>query len=79
MFSRSGRGQEFFLLLGETALVEAAACLAGSLAAALFLRTDAGVLALSGEMFFLAFLSGAAMAVLPLHRLSVMEMLTKKD
>lgn len=75
----TGRGRSFFLLLGETALVEAAACLAGSLAAALFLRTDAGVLALSGEMFFLAFLSGAAMAVLSLHRLSVMEMLTKKD
>lgn len=75
----TGRGRSFFLLLGETAIVEAAACLAGSLAAALFLRTDASVLALSGEMFFLAFLSGAAMAVLSLHRLSVMEMLTKKD
>lgn len=75
----TGRGRSFFLLFGETALVEAAACLAGSLAAALFLRTDASVLALSGEMFFLAFLSGAAMAVLSLHRLSVMEMLTKKD
>lgn len=75
----AGGGRSFFLLLGETALVEAAACLVGSLAAALFLRTDAGVLALSGEMFFLPFLSGAAMAVLSLHRLSVMEMLTKKD
>lgn len=75
----TGRGRSFFLLLGETAIVEAAACLAGSLAAALFLRTDASVLALSGEMFFLAFLSGAAMAILSLHRLSVMEMLTKKD
>lgn len=75
----AGGGRSFFLLLGETALVEVAACLAGSLAAALFLRTDVGVLALSGEMFFLAFLSGAAMAVLSLHRLSVMEMLTKKD
>ena len=34
---------------------------------------------LSGAAFFLAFLSGAAMAILALHRLSVMEMLTKKD
>lgn len=75
----TGRGRSFFLLFGETALVAAAACLAGSLAAALFLRTGAGVLALSGTMFFLAFLSGAAMAVLLLHRISVMEMLTKKD
>lgn len=75
----TGRGRSFFLLFGETALVAAAACLAGSLAAALFLRTGAGVLALSGTMFFLAFLSGAAMAVLSLHRISVMEMLTKVD
>lgn len=75
----TGRGRSFFLLFGETALVAAAACLAGSLAAALFLRTGAGVLALSGTMFFLAFLSGAAMAVLSLHRISVIEMLTKVD
>lgn len=75
----TGRGRSFFLLFGETALVAAVACLVGSLAAALFLRTGAGVLALSGMMFFLAFLSGAAMAILLLHRISVMEMLTKKD
>ena len=75
----TGRGRSFFLLFGETALVEAAACLLGSLLAAVFLRPAVGVLVLSGSMFFLAFLSGAAMAILALHRLSVMEMLTKKD
>lgn len=75
----TGRGRSFFLLFGETALVEAAACLLGSLLAAVFLRPAVGVLVLSGAAFFLAFLSGAAMAILALHRLSVMEMLTKKD
>lgn len=75
----TGRGRSFFLLFGETAFVEAMACLLGSLTAAVFIRPAAGVLALSGVMFFLAFLSGAAVAVLALHRLSVMEMLTKKD
>ncbi len=75
----TGRGRSFFLLFGETALVEAAACILGSLAAAVFLRPAARVLVLSGAMFFLAFLAGAAMAILALHRLSVMEMLTKRD
>lgn len=75
----TGRGRSFFLLLGETALMAAVACLAGSLAAALFFRTDDGVLALSGAMFFLVFLAGAAMAHLSLHGLSVMELLTKRD
>lgn len=75
----TGRGRSFFLLFGETALVEAAACLLGSLLAAVFLRPAVGVMVLSGAAFFLAFLSGAAMAILALHRLSVMEMLTKKD
>lgn len=75
----TGRGRSFFLLFGETALMAAVACLAGSLAAALFFRTDAGVLALSGAMFFLVFLAGAAMAHLSLHGLSVMELLTKRD
>ncbi|MCX4307008.1 MAG: hypothetical protein OSJ69_14525 [Acetatifactor sp.] len=75
----AGRGRSFFLLFGETALVEAAACLLGSFLAAVFLRTAVGVLALSGAMFFLAFLAGAAMAILALHRLSVMEMLCKRD
>lgn len=73
----TGRGRSFFLLFGETALVEAAACLLGSLLAAVFLRPAPGVLVLSGTAFFLAFLAGAAMAILALHRLSVMEMLTK--
>ena len=75
----AGRGRSFFLLFGETALAEAAACLLGSFLAAVFLRTAVGVLALSGAMFFLAFLAGAAMAILALHRLSVMEMLCKRD
>lgn len=57
----------------------AGACLLGSLAAWVFLHPGVSVLALSGAMFFLAFLSGATMAVLSIHRLSVMEMLTKKD
>ena len=75
----TGRGRSFFLLFGETVFVEAAACILGSLAAAVFLRSAVRVLVLSGAMFFLAFLAGAAMAILALHRLSVMEMLTKKD
>ncbi len=75
----TGQSRSFFLLLGETAFVEAAACVLGSLAAAVFLRPAARVLALSGTMFFLAFLAGAAMAILALHKLSVMEMLTKKE
>lgn len=75
----TGRGRSFLLLFGETTFVAAAACLLGSLTAAVFLRTAPGVLVLSGTMFFLSFPAGAAMAVLALHRLSVMEMLTKKD
>lgn len=75
----TGRGRSFLLLFGETALVEAAACLSGSLLAAVFLRPAPGVLALSGASFLLAFLSGAAMAVLALHRLSVMELLIRKE
>lgn len=75
----TGRGRSFFLMFGEMAFVEAAACFLGSLAAAVFLHTAASVLALSGLMFFMAFLAGAAMAIGELHKLSVMEMLTKKD
>ena len=75
----TGRGRSFLLLFGETALAVAAACLSGSLLSAAFLRPAPGVLALSGATFFLAFLSGAAMAILALHRLSVMELLTRKD
>lgn len=75
----TGNGRSFFLLFGETTFVAAAACILGSLGSALFFQTDAGVLALSGMMFFPAFLSGAAMAVLSLHRISVMELLTKRD
>ena len=73
----TGRGRSFFLLFGETALVEAAACILGSVLAAVFLRPAVSVLVLSGAMFLIAFLAGAAMAILALHRLSVMEMLTK--
>lgn len=75
----TGQGRSFFLLFGEMAFVEAAACFLGSLTAAVFLHTRVGVLVLSGTIFFLAFQVGAAMAILALHKLSVMEMLTKKD
>lgn len=75
----TGRGRSFLLLFGETALVEAVACLMGSFFAVVFLRSAPGVLALSGATFFFAFLLGAAMAILALHGLSVMELLTKQD
>lgn len=75
----TGRGRSFFLLFGETALVAAGASLLGSLVALVFLRTKAGVLALAGALFFLAFLAGTAAALLALYRLSVMEMLSKND
>lgn len=74
----TGRGRSFLLLFAETALVEAAACLAGSLVAAVFLGTAAKVLLLSGVLFFLAFQAGAAVAVLALQRLGVMELLARE-
>ncbi len=74
----TGRGRSFLLLFAETALVEAAACLAGSLVAAVFLGTGTKVLLLSGVLFFLAFQAGAAVAVLALQRLGVMELLARE-
>lgn len=74
----TGRGRSFLLLFAETALVEAAACLAGSLVAAVFLATGTKVLLLSGVLFFLAFQAGAAVAVLGLQRLGVMELLARE-
>ena len=70
----TGRGKSFFLLFGETALVAAGACLLGSFMALILFGTKAGVLALAGVLFFLAFLAGTAAALLALYRLSVMEM-----
>lgn len=75
----TGRGRSFFLLFGETALVAATASLMGSLAALCLFGTKAGVLALAGGLFFLAFLLGTAAALLTLYRLSVMELLTRND
>ncbi len=73
----TGRGRSFGLLLGETVLVEAAACLLGSLAAGLLFQTQVPVLALSGVLFFAAFLAGTVAALLSLNRLGVMEMLSR--
>lgn len=75
----TGRGRSFFLLFGETALVAVLSGLLGCAAGFFFLGTAARVLALTGALFFLAFMTGTAAALLLLHRLSVMEVLTKKD
>lgn len=75
----AGRGRSFGLFFGETVFVAALACLVGSVVSFLFLSVQRQVLALSGILFFQAFLLGAAMALLSLQRHSVMEMLTKKD
>lgn len=73
----AGRGRSFFLLFGETALVAAIACVTGSLGAFSLFGTAAGVLALSGVLFFLTFLLGTAAALFSLHRLSVVQVLTR--
>lgn len=73
----AGRGRSFFLLFGETALVAAIACVTGSLGAFSLFGTAAGVLALSGVLFFLTFLLGTAAALCSLHRLSVVQVLTR--
>lgn len=75
----TGRGRSFRLLFGETAFVAAVASLSGSLAALLLFGTKAGVLALAGGLFFLAFLAGTAAAILMLYGLSVMDLLSKND
>lgn len=73
----TGRGRSFLLLLGETVVLAAFACVIGSICAAAFFGTAPGVLALSGALFFLTFLSGTAAALLSMHRLSVVQALTK--
>lgn len=73
----TGRGRSFLLLLGETVVLAAFACVIGSIGAAALFGTAAGVLALSGVLFFLTFLSGTAAALLSMHRLSVVQALTK--
>lgn len=75
----TGRGRSFVLFLGETVLLEAAACLLGSLAAGTLFATAPAVLALSGALFFAAFLLGTVAALLTLHSLSVMELLTANN
>lgn len=75
----TGRNRSFGMFLGETVLLEAAACFLGSLAAELLFSTAPVVLALTNTLFFTAFLAGTVAALRSLHRLSVMEMLTKKD
>lgn len=75
----AGRGRSFLLLFGETVLLAALSCVAGSLGAVSLFGTAAGVLALSDALFFLAFLLGTAVALFSLHRLSVVQALTKDD
>ena len=75
----TGRGRSFFLLLGETMLLQAAAGFLGSLAAGLLFSTAPAVLALAGALFFAAFLAGTVAALLTLHSLSVMELLTTNN
>ena len=73
----TGRGRSFLLLFGETTFLAAFACVFGSLGALILFETTAGVLVLSGALFFLTFLLGTAAALFSLHRLSVMQVLTK--
>ncbi|MDE7232556.1 MAG: hypothetical protein K2N37_05745, partial [Lachnospiraceae bacterium] len=75
----TGRGRSFVLFLGETMLLQAVACLWGSLAAGLLFSTAPAVLALAGALFFVAFLAGTVVALLTLHSLSVMELLTRNN
>lgn len=75
----TGRSRSFVLFLGETLFLEAAACFLGSLAAGLLFSTAPAVLALAGALFFAAFLAGTVAALLSLHSLSVMELLTTNN
>ncbi|MDE6601126.1 MAG: hypothetical protein K2K90_02970 [Lachnospiraceae bacterium] len=75
----TGRGRSFLLLFGETAFLAAAACVSGSFAALFLFRTKAVVLVLSAALFLLTFLLGTAVALIAFHRLSVMQVLTRKD
>lgn len=73
----TGRGRSFFLFLGETAFLAAFSCVTGSFWAFSLFGTAAEVLALSGLLFFLTFLLGTSVALFSLHRLSVVQVLTK--
>lgn len=73
----TGRGRSFFLFLGETAFLAALSCVTGSFWAFSLFGTVAEVLALSGLLFFLTFLLGTSVALFSLHRLSVVQVLTK--
>lgn len=75
----TGRARSFGLFLGETMFLEAVACFLGSLAAGLLFVTAPAVLALAGALFFAAFLAGTVAALLTLHSLSVMELLTTNN
>lgn len=75
----AGRGRSFCLFFGETAVVAAFAALCGSVAAFGFFSAAGKVSAQAGALFFFAFLAGTAAALLSLHKLSVMEMLSKND
>lgn len=73
----AGRCRSFFAFFGETAVVAATAVLCGSGMAFLLLSVSLKVSAQAGVLFFFAFLAGTAAALLSLHRLSVMELLSK--
>ncbi|MDE6318580.1 MAG: hypothetical protein K2M22_02490 [Lachnospiraceae bacterium] len=75
----TGRGRSFGLFLGETMLLQAMACFFGSLAAGQLFSTPPVVLALSGTLFFAAFLSGTVVALFALYSLSVIELLTTNN
>lgn len=75
----AGRCRSFFVFFGETAVVAALAVLCGSGVAFLLFSVSLKVSAQAGTLFFFAFLAGTAAALLSLHRLSVMEMLSKND
>lgn len=75
----TGRRRSFLLLFGETALLAALSGFLGGAVGVFLFGTAARVWAFSGALFFAAFMAGTAAALLLLHRLSVMEILTKKD
>ena len=75
----AGLGRSFGLFFAETAVVAAFAVLCGGAAAVLLLDAAGKVCVQAGVLFLLAFLAGPAAALLPLHRLSVMELLGKNE
>lgn len=75
----TGQNRSFGMFLGETMLLQALACFVGSLAAGRLFSTAPVVLVLADALFFIAFLAGTVAALLSLHRLSVMELLTTNN